>query len=131
MKIGIVLHPYGEKKPGGLPRIIFGWTQALLSVDQENEYLIFLKERPITPPDLPGKNWRLEILGSGHFWLERLRQKTPCDVYLFNTPVLPFLWKSPCSVVIALDYPYKYLETKSIREWLFRKFISSYHGRSL
>lgn len=131
MKIGIVLYPYGEEKPGGLPRIIFGWTQALLSVDQENEYLVFLKERPVTPPDLPGKNWRLEILGSGRFWLERLRQKTLCDVYLFNTPVLPFLWKPPCSVVIALDYPYKYLGTKSIREWLFRKFIGWYHGRSL
>ncbi|MEK7107688.1 MAG: glycosyltransferase [Patescibacteria group bacterium] len=131
MKIGIILHPYGEQKPGGLPRIIFGWAEALLSVDQKNEYIIFLKEKPVAPPDLPGKNWRMEILGQGSFWLERLRRKTLCDVYLFNTPVLPFFWRPPRSVVITLDYPYKYLKTKNFKEWLFRRFIGWYHQRSL
>ncbi|TSC66956.1 MAG: group 1 glycosyl transferase, partial [Parcubacteria group bacterium Gr01-1014_73] len=131
MKIGIILHPYGEQKPGGLPRIIFGWALALLSVDQKNEYIIFLKEKPVTPPDLPGKNWRMEILGQGSFWLERLRQKTLCDVYLFNTPVLPFFWWPPRSVVITLDYPYKYLKAKNLKERLFRQFIGWYHKRSL
>ncbi len=131
MKIAVVLHPFGEKMPGGLPRIISGWTEALLSVDEKNEYTVFVKERPKTPPVLPGKNWRLEILGPGRFWLDRLRKFPLADVYLFNTPVLPFFWKPPHAVVIALDYPYKYLPAKGLRTVLFRKFIGWYHGRSL
>lgn len=125
------MHPYGEKKPGGLPRIIFGWTEALLSVDQKNEYVIFFKERPISRLDLPGTNWRLEVLGPGRFWLDRLRRHTVCDVYLFNTPVLPFFWRPPKSVVIALDYPYKYLPPRNLFDWGRRFFVSWYHRRSL
>ena len=131
MKIGIILHPYGEKTPGGLPRIIFGWAQALLSVDQKNEYIIFVKERPAVLPDLPGKNWRLEVLGNGRFWLDRLKKAPGADVYLFNTPVLPFFWRPPKSAVIALDYPYKYLKARGLKEKLFRIFLGWYHRRSL
>lgn len=131
MRIGIILHPYGEKQPGGLPRIISGWAEALLSVDQENEYIIFLKEKPKELPKLPGKNWRVEVLGPGRFWLDRLKDASQADTYLFNTPVLPFFWRPPRAVVIALDYPYKYLPAGSLTVWLKRKFISWYHKRSL
>lgn len=131
MRIGIVMHPYGEKKPGGLPRIIFGWTQGLLSVDRENEYSIFFKEQPLARPLLPGSNWTTYVLGAGRFWLDRLRYAPQADVYLFNTPVLPLFWKPPKSVVIVLDYPYKYLKARNLKERLFRFFISWYHRRSL
>jgi len=131
MRIGIIMHPYGERKPGGLPRIISGWTEALLSVDSRNEYVIFLKEKPSVPPALPGGNWRVEVLGRGRFWLDRLRRHTPCDVYLFNTPVLPFFWKPPRAVVIVLDYPYKYLPARNFFDRCRRYFISWYHHLSL
>ena len=131
MKIGIIMYPYGERQPGGLPRIIFGWTQALLSVDRENEYLIFFKEPPKAAPALSGNNWSTFVLGTGRFWLDRLRSAPQADVYLFNTPVLPFFFKPRRSVVIALDYPYKYLKANGLRERLFRLFVSWYHGRSL
>ena len=117
------MHPYGEKRPGGLPRIIHGWTEALLSVDRKNEYVIFFKDKPESLPVLPGNNWQTEVLGRGRFWLDRLRHHTICDVYLFNTPVLPFFWKPPKSVVIALDYPYKYLPPRSFFDRCRRIFV--------
>ncbi len=131
MKIGIIMHPYGEKKPGGLPRIIFGWAEALISVDKVNEYLIFFKDQITRPPALPEGNWKTYVLGTGRFWLNRLKKYPEADVYLFNTPVLPFLWKPKKAVIIALDYPYKYLKATSLKQRLFRIFISWYHGYSM
>ncbi len=125
------MHPYGEKKPGGLPRIIFGWAHALMSVDHENEYIIFLKEKPEHLPELPGKNWRVEVLGTGRLWLTRLKHATVCDVYLFNTPVLPLLFKPRRSVIITLDYPYQYLAPRNFSERVKRIFIGWYHKHSL
>jgi len=131
MKIGIIMHPYGEKKPGGLPRIIFGWAESLMRSDTKNEYVIFLKEKPEHEPLLPGKNWHTEVLGTGRFWLTRLKDATVCDIYLFNTPVLPLFWKPPRSVIITLDYPYKYLKSSNFQERLKRLFIAWYHGFSM
>ena len=131
MRIGIIMHPYGEKNPGGLPRIIFGWAKALLSTDHANDYLIFFKEEPKALPALPGDNWTPHVLGSGRFWLNRLKWFPEADVYLFNTPVLPFLWKPRRAVIIAQDYPYKYLKARNLSEYLSRSFISFYHGYSL
>ncbi|TSC61734.1 MAG: group 1 glycosyl transferase [Parcubacteria group bacterium Gr01-1014_48] len=131
MKIGIIMHPYGEKKPGGLPRIIFGWAESLMRNDEKNEYVIFLKEKPEHEPNLPGKNWHTEVLGTGRLWLTRLKHATPCDVYLFNTPVLPLFYKPRRSVIIALDYPYKYLASRNFFERVKRLFIGWYHGYSL
>lgn len=125
------MHPYGEKKPGGLPRIIFGWASALMSIDKANDYLIFFKDKTTTPPDLPGSRWSTHMLGTGRFWLNRLRRFPEADVYLFNTPVLPLFWKPKKAVIIALDYPYKYLKAESFKQWLFRFFIGWYHGYSL
>jgi len=124
------MHPYGEKKPGGLPRIIFGWARALMSADKKNEYIIFFKKTPEKKPELPGK-WKIEVLGEGRFWLDRLSKKESCDIYIFNTPVLPFFWKPKRSLTITLDYPYKYLSAKNWRERFFRIFLGWYHGRSM
>lgn len=125
------MHPYGEKKPGGLPRIIFGWAESLIRNDTENEYVIFLKEKPECEPLLPGKNWHTEVLGVGRLWLTRLKHTTQCDVYLFNTPVLPLFYKPRRSVIIVLDYPYKYLAARNFSERLKRVFISWIHGYSM
>ncbi len=130
MKIGIVLHPYGEKKPGGLPRIIYGWAEALISADSENQYIIYLKEKPEVMPTFGGRA-EVVVLGSGRFWLNRLRRAKRADVYLFNTPVLPLFWKPKRTVLIALDYPYMYLKAESFKEKLFRVFIRAYHRYSL
>jgi len=129
VKIGFVLHPYNEKNPGGLERAILGWLEALIAHDRENEYIIFLKNPPVTYPKFTGSNWHIEILGGGYFWLERLKN-FPADIYIFNTPVLPVIFRPKKSVVVAFDFPYKHLPSSGVREWLFRKFIGLYHKRS-
>lgn len=131
MRIGIILHPYGEKNPGGLARVIFEWTRALLERDRENEYIIFLKEKPKDMPMFSGNNWKVEILGSGLFWQDRLRNHTKADVYLFNTPVLPFLYKPKKCVVIAQDFPYLYMPARGIKKFLLLRFVRWYHRWSL
>lgn len=131
MKIGIVLHPYGEKHPAGLARTIFEFTKGMLEVDQTNEYLIFVKSPQAPKPDLPGANWSFHALGEGRFWLDRLRKAPQADVYIFNTPVLPLVWKPPRSIVLALDFAYKHLPAEGLRDRLLRFASAWYHQRSM
>ncbi len=122
MKIGILLHPYGEKNPAGLGRTILELTKAVLNEDGQNEYIIFVKNKPEASPDLPGKNWRLEALGGGWLWLDRgFRRATKCDVYVLNTPIMPIFYRLKKSIVIALDYAYWYFPPRGmaakIKNW--------------
>ena len=119
MKIGIILYPYGEKYTGGLGRAVFELTSALILRDTENEYIVFVKGTPALIPTFPGANWKVECLGRGHFWLERLRRAPQADVYVFNTPVLPFFFRPKKSIVIALDFVYLYPHTYFSQELLY------------
>src|SRR3989344_5240980 len=118
MKIGITLHPYGEKKPAGLGRAVFEIARSMLENDKKNEYTIFLKN-PKLNPDLPGNNWKTSPL--------TLATTRLLDVCIFNTPVMPWwygiLGKSKKSIVIAYDFAY--LQYSPSR---FLKFI---HGLAL
>ena len=133
MKIGIILNPYGEVSPGGLARTILEWSRGMLQIDQENQYIVFLKSSPKILPDLPGNNWRMEVLGSGIFWLNRLRGASLADVYIFQTPVLPLFFKPKKSVIIAQDFPYLYPRVRrpGIRARLRNLIVYFYHAFSL
>ncbi len=131
MRIGIVMHPYDEDKPAGLARTIFEFTKGILEIDSENEYVIFLKNNPRVLPDLPGKNWRTEILGGGRFWLENLKRAPKADVYIFNTPITPLFWKPPRSIIIALDFAYWYLAPKTLKGQVSKWLTFLLHKRSL
>lgn len=131
MRIGIVLNPYGESKPGGLARVIFEWTKALITRDKVNEYIVFLKHEPKKKPDIPGENWRVEVLGEGPLWLDRIRSREKCDIYIFNTPVLPFFYRPEKSVIIAYDFPYKHLPSTSLKELIQYKLTGIYHKISM
>lgn len=131
MKIGIILHPYGEGKPAGLGRFIFELTKALLEADAKNQYTLFIKEAPETAPNFPGTNWKIEILGSSRWWLENLQRKPKADVYIFNTPVMPLFWRPKKSIVIAFDFAYKHLTGMSARERIVAQALEWYHGHSL
>lgn len=131
MKIGIILHPYGEDKPAGLARTIFEFTKALVTYDTENEYIIFLKKEPRMALTLSGKNWRIAVLGEGLLWLERLRHAPLADVYVFNTPVMPLWWRPRRSVVLALDFAYKYFPPDDFVGRIRNRVMARYHGRSL
>ncbi len=132
-KIGIVLHPYGEDKPAGLARTIFEFTKALVAYDPDNEYIIFLKKAPRTAPDLPGRNWRIVVLGEGLLWLERLSHAPQADIYVFNTPVMPLWWRPRRSVVLALDFAYKHFPPNNLdlTGRIRNRIMEWYHGRSL
>ena len=131
MKIGIILHPYGEDKPAGLSRTIFELAKGMIETDTANEYIVFLKKKPRILPSFPGNNWKIEILGDNLLWLNRLKRATQCDTYLFNTPVLPLFWKPKRSIVLALDFAYYYFPPKGIKGRLLNMFTFWYHGRSL
>lgn len=131
MKIGILLHPYDEDKPAGLARTILGFVTGMLETDRDNEYFIFVKKQPRKLLTLPGNNWKLQVLGEGFFWLDRMQYAPRADVYVFHTPVMPFFWRPPKSVVIVLDFAYHYLPAQDMRTFFYNKMIGLYHGHSL
>ncbi len=123
MKIGIVLHPFGEKKPAGLGRYILDLTKSLIENDPENEYIVYLKEKPQERPTFAGSNWRVEVLGFGRLWRELGFFFAPkSDVYIFNTPIMPLFFRPKKSIVIALDYAYMVFKPKSAKE-RFRNWL--------
>lgn len=130
MKIGIVLHPYNEKNPAGLARIIFEIAKGMLDADKKNEYFIFVKGDK-SKPDLPGNNWKFVALHEGKFWLEGLKRYPDIDVVIFNTPVLPLFHKPKKSAVIAIDYAYKIFPASGFPDALRRYFTELYQLFSL
>ena len=106
MKIGIVLHPYGEDKPAGLGRAIFEITRSLIEQDKKNEYLVILRRRPKILPGFPGNNWKIKIADHKYFWLDRALFGENLDVCIFNTPIISFFIRPKKSVVIAYDFAY-------------------------
>ena len=130
MRIGILLHPYDEDKPAGLARTIFELSKGMLEVDRDNEYVIFVKNKPRKDPELPG-NWKLHVLGGGLLWLDKMRFAESLDVYIFNTPVMPFFWRPSKSVVIALDFAYWYLAERTLKSQLRKIITFLFHRRAL
>ena len=143
MTIGIILHPYGEDKPAGLARGILEFTRGMIANDTENEYIVFLKEKPRVEPDFPGDRWRVVTLDawrrgfqlgnrvSKRLWLRRLKYAPQADVYLFNTPVLPLFWKPARAVVLAWDYGYLMFPPDSLRDAIRKRLVFFYQRWSL
>ncbi|KKW41866.1 MAG: Glycosyl transferase group 1 [Candidatus Magasanikbacteria bacterium GW2011_GWA2_56_11] len=131
MKIGIVLHPFGEEHPAGLARTILELAKGLISLKTEHEFIIYVKDKPRLALDFPPGNWRVQALGGGRLWLERLCRAERADVYLFNTPVLPVAKKPGPAVVIALDFAYWLLPARSWSARWRRLATYGYHWLSL
>lgn len=131
MKIGIILHPYGEDKPAGLARIIFELAEELIQRYPEEQFTVFLKNKQKNLPCFSGNNWNSEILGGGIFWLDRLRKKPLLDCYIFNTPALPIFWKAPRSIALVLDFAYWYFRPKGTKGFFSTHLTYWYHKFSL
>lgn len=132
MTIGIVLHPYGEKKPSGLGHYILELSQHLLTVDQENTYLIYTKGTPKITPELPGHNWRIVPLPFGKLWRDLGFVFAPkADVYLFGTPVLPVFFKLKKTIVVTHDFPYHHIRGDTMGQTISKPFLNFIHKRSL
>lgn len=140
MKIGIILHPYGEQKSAGLAEYIFELTKNLIANDQTNEYLIFLKPLDkargrIKLPEFHSDNWRVVSLGFGRWWRELGLFFAPrADLYIFNTPMMPLFFKPKKSIVIALDFAYLYFQPAPLRQgfgWASNKILFWLNGFSM
>jgi len=119
MKIGIILSPFGSKTPTGLARFILDLTKALIKNDQENEYIIYLKEKPSVLPNFAGKNWKIEIVGFGCLWKEiGLFFAPKADIYIFNTPIIPVLFRPKKTIVLVADFAYKYFKPETFKKRL-------------
>lgn len=132
MRIGIILHPYGEKEPAGLARAILDLTRAMILSSPGDEFTIFAKGDAPARPDFPGSNWSFHPLGRGFFWRERIRARAPgADVYLFNTPVLPLFRRPRKSVLIALDFAYLAAPVPGMAGRVRTLLLRLYHAFSL
>lgn len=106
MRIGIVLHPYGEDKPAGLGRAILEITKNLIELDRKNEYLVILRKRPKNLPEFPGNNWKIKIADYKYLWLDKAIHGENLDICIFNTPIISIFTKPKRTVVIAYDFAY-------------------------
>ncbi len=132
MRIGIVLNPFEEKKPGGLGWYVLELTRAILEIDRKNQYLIFTKRKPKKNPDFAGNNWKIIPLGFWKLWRELGFLFAPkADVYLFTTPALPLFFKLKKTIVVAHDFPYQYFKADNLKQRIINFFLHYLHKYSL
>lgn len=128
MKIGIILHPYGEGRPAGLGRFVIDLASALVAEGREHSFVLFLKGETHAPSVLKQSNVSFWNCRGGLLWLEwGLRLGPACDVYLFPTPVLPLTWR-PKTVLTVLDFAYWRLRSGLA---LKERLLLAYHRVSL
>lgn len=132
MKIGLILHPYGEKTAAGLGRSIFSLSKNIVENDIKNEYTIFVKGQNVPIPQFLTNNWKLCRLAESFFWLDRgLSKENQMDVYVFFTPVMPIFYKPANAIVVVHDLGYRHIPASSPREWLTRLVIRLIHWWTL
>lgn len=132
MKIGIILHPYDETHPAGLERAIYALANAMIAADPKNNYTVFVKGKKKHPPQFQGENWDYVELKEQFLWLDRgLRPwRKKIDIFVFFTPVMPFLFTPQKSLVVAHDFNYKYLP-HSLKEKVKLSIVALVHKRAL
>ena len=111
----MIAHPYGEKEPGGLGRAIFEMVKGIISRDRVNFYTIYAKGTLAQKPNLPGNNWEFKTINSKFLWLTGALAIDPTfDLYIFFTPVVPLFLNPKKSIVVAMDFAYLDLPSKTI-----------------
>ncbi|MCE9629064.1 MAG: glycosyltransferase family 4 protein [Candidatus Vogelbacteria bacterium] len=132
MKVGLILHPYGEKMAAGLGRSIFSLAKSIVEGGPETQFTIFLKDTKMVEPFSETKNW-IPVTLPGHlFWLDfGLFRKNDLDVYVFFTPVMPLFVKLKKTVLVVHDLGYLNLPANGIRQYLSRMAVKLVHRHSL
>lgn len=131
MRVGVLLHPYGERHPAGLGRYIFDLTKHLIEEGRQHHFLVYLRDEIKEQPLFSGRNWETIVLRGGRLVLEwGLRVAAPADIYIFNTPVMPLTWR-PRSIVIALDFAYMRFLPRSLVMCGWKEVLRFYHSLSL
>ncbi len=121
MRIGIVLHPFGDSAKG-LEQYIFETTHAIIQESHEvTDFIVFVKGNPDTS-GLP-KGITVVHLPDAFYWhIALLRWYTRCDTFIFFTEAAPlFLWKK--SIIVFFDAAYYYFGKKSLFARAQRTFL--------
>lgn len=130
MKLGVVLHPYGEKSPGGLGRSIHEIAKHVITLGFEHRYTVYVKGKS-KRPSFPGTSWEFKTLGRGPLWLTgAFGMDRTLDAYVFFTPVIPFFLRPKRSLVFVLDFAYLRFQS-SWKERLSATFLLFLHRRAL
>lgn len=111
MKIGLVLHPYGEKESAGLGRSIYSLAKNIIEQSPNDHFVIFTKGEFSKKPDFEGDNWEVKALPTGLFWLDRGLLKNDLDSCIFFTPSTPFFANPGQMFVVVHDMGIKYVKT--------------------
>ena len=131
MRIGLLLHPYGEKSPGGLGRSVFEMARNLIELDRKNSYTVYFKDQEVPRPSFVGDRWTFKGLGSRALWLTgAFGMDRTLDAYIFFTPIIPFFLRPKRSIVFALDFAY-WNSRGSWRERLSARLLFCLHRRAL
>lgn len=105
MKIGIILAPYGEDKPSGLGSYVLNLTLELVRQNNDAHFYIFIKGNHQAAIFSSFSNVTIKHLPVTIFWKDiAFLQNRNIDIWLYNNPSMPFLWKPKKNVVTALDF---------------------------
>jgi len=130
MRIGLLLHPYGEKSPGGLGRSVFEMARNLIELDRENSYLVYFKDREVSRPSFVGDHWTFKGLGSRALWLAFGMDRT-LDAYIFFNPIIPLFFFPRKSIVVVHDFAYLELPNQSFKQRCMSIVLYAAHWVSL
>lgn len=121
MRVGIVLHPFGNSAKG-LEQYIFESTRSLIEAsDDPTAFTVFVKGNPDTS-GLPEWITIVHIPSVFYWHLYLLKYYASCDVFVFFTESSPiFLWRK--SVIVFLDAAYYYFGETSILSRIQRSFL--------
>lgn len=131
MRIGMLLHPYGEKSPGGLGRFVFEMAKNVLALDHQNSYTVYFKDKEAPRPSFSGAHWTYKGLGGRALWLTgAFGMDRTLDAYIFFTPIIPFFLRPKRSIVFALDFAYWSMRN-SWRDEFSARLLFFLHKRAL
>lgn len=133
MKIGITLHPYGEKAAAGLGRYILNLSEALTHANTQHTYVFFIKgEYKSVPKFIVNTRHEVRFVKEKKLWLDTaLNKNSDIDVWVYYTPMMPFFHTPKRSIVVALDFAYLHYPARSIKEKLINIIAKKLHGRAL
>lgn len=121
MRVGIVLHPFGNSAKG-LEQYIFESTRSLIEASKEPlSFTVFVKGNPDTS-GLPEGVHIVHIPNVFYWHLYLLMHYRACDVFVFFTESSPiFLWSK--SIIVFFDAAYYYFGSTSIFSRVERSFL--------
>ncbi len=127
----MLLHPYGEKHPSGLGRAVLELAKAIMHAGSQHTYSVYVQDDSV-PLVVPGVSFKIRSLKRKPIWRAKRQVFDPTpEIYIFFTPVIPFLFKPKRSIVVAHDFAYLSFRHGSPKAWFNRTLLFYMHRRSM